>query len=104
MKNVTGYDLSKLMAGSFGTLAVLSEVTLKVLPQAEARVTLVVRGQSAREGAALLCKALGMPFEVTGAAWIPMFDESSVTALRLEGFSDSVADRAQSLTRSLGVS
>lgn len=104
VKNVTGYDLSKLMAGSFGTLAVLSEVTLKVLPQAEARVTLAVRGQSAREGAALLCKALGMPFEVTGAAWIPMFDESSVTALRLEGFSDSVADRAQSLTRSLGVS
>lgn len=104
VKNVTGYDLSKLMAGSFGTLAVLSEVTLKVLPRAQAQATLVMRGQTAREGAALLCKALGLPFEVTGAAWMPAFDGGSVTVLRLEGFADSVADRANSLTRLLGVS
>ncbi len=98
VKNVTGYDLSKLMAGSFGTLAVLSEVTLKVLPRAEARMTLVARGQSARDGAALLCRALGMPFDITGAAWVPLFGGESVTALRLEGFMDSVADRARTLT------
>ncbi|HEY4124998.1 MAG TPA: glycolate oxidase subunit GlcE [Rhizomicrobium sp.] len=104
VKNVTGYDLSKLMAGSFGTLAVLSEVTLKVLPQTQARATLIARGQSPRESIALMCRALGMPFDVTGAAWIPNFDNGPVTALRLEGFAESVADRANSLTRLLGVS
>lgn len=104
VKNVTGYDLSKLMAGSFGTLAVLSDVTLKVLPRAEASTTLVMRGQSPREAVSLMCRALGMPFEVTGAAWVPMFDGTPVTALRLEGFADSVADRAASLAALLGVS
>ncbi len=104
VKNVTGYDLSKLMAGSFGTLAVLSDVTLKVLPRAETSMTLIARGQSPREGVALLCKALGMPFDVTGAAWVPMFDGNSATALRLEGFADSVGDRAKSLRELLGVS
>lgn len=101
VKNVTGYDLSKLMAGSFGTLAVLSEVTLKVLPRTEAESTLIARGQTAQTGARLLCRALGLPFEITGAAWVPSFGGDAVTALRLEGFADSVADRAASLCRTL---
>jgi glycolate oxidase FAD binding subunit len=104
VKNVTGYDLSKLMAGSFGTLAVLSEITLKVLPRAQARTTLVLRGQPPRKGIALLNKALGQPFDVTGAAWLPDFNGASVTALRLEGFSDSVADRAATLSRQFDLS
>lgn len=104
VKNVTGYDLSKLMAGSFGTLSVLSDVTLKVLPLPEARATLVLRGQSAREGIALLNKALGQPFDITGAAWLPQFNGASATLLRLEGFSDSVADRAATLSQIFGLS
>jgi glycolate oxidase FAD binding subunit len=104
VKNVTGYDLSKLMAGSFGTLAVLTDLTLKVLPRPEAQVTLFRQGQSAREGGAMLRKALGMPFDVSGAAWVPNFNGESLTALRLEGFADSVADRAASLARALSVS
>ncbi|HVP84160.1 MAG TPA: glycolate oxidase subunit GlcE [Rhizomicrobium sp.] len=99
VKNVTGYDLSKLMAGSFGTLAVLSEVTLKVLPKPEARTTLIRRNQSARDTIKLLNKALGLPFDITGAAWSPDFN--GITALRLEGFADSVADRANTLSKFL---
>jgi len=99
VKNVTGYDLSKLMAGSFGTLAVLTDITLKVLPRPEAQATLVRTNQSARDGIALLNKALGQPYEITAAAWLPDFNGTSITALRLEGFTDSVADRAASLCR-----
>lgn len=104
VKNVTGYDLSKLMAGSFGTLAVLTDITLKVLPRPEARTTLVSRNQSARKGIALLNKALGQPFDITGAAWLPDFNGMSVTALRLEGFRDSVADRAATLAKQFDLS
>lgn len=104
VKNVTGYDLSKLMAGSFGTLAVLAEVTLKVLPRAQARTTLILRGQPARKAIALLNKALGQPFDITGAAWLSDFGGTSLTALRLEGFEDSVADRAAALSRQFDLS
>jgi glycolate oxidase FAD binding subunit len=104
VKNVTGYDHSKLMTGSFGTLAVLSEVTLKVLPRPEARATLVLKGKTARQVTALFREALAMPLDITGAAWVPSFSGESVAALRLEGFADSVADRAASLQRSFGVS
>src|SRR6185312_14637374 len=71
VKNVTGYDLSKLMTGSFGTLAVLSEVTLKVLPRPEARATLVLKGKTARQAITLFREALAMPLDITGAAWVP---------------------------------
>src|SRR6185437_2593670 len=81
VKNVTGYDLSKLMAGSFGTLAVLTDITLKVLPRPEAQATLVRTNQSARDGIALLNKALGQPYEITAAAWLPDFNGTSITAL-----------------------
>lgn len=103
VKNVTGYDLSKLMTGSFGTLAVLTEVTLKVLPRPECRVTLVAHGQPATEGVALLSKALASPLDVSAAVWVSEHEGTSVTALRLEGFSDSVAERAAALKRLLGV-
>lgn len=102
VKNVTGYDLPKLMAGSFGTLSVLCDVTLKVLPRPKARTTLVVRGLAAKDGAALLRRVLGMPLEISGAAFVPEFDGTSVTAMRLEGFAEFVADRAQDLARATG--
>ena len=83
MKNVTGYDLVKLMAGAHGTLGVLSEVSLKVLPCPETSSTLVLHGLTDVQAVAALAKALGSPFEVTAAAHDPAARE---TILRVEGF------------------
>ena len=92
MKNVTGYDLVKLMCGSWGTLGVLTEVSLKVLPSVEAELTLVLDGVDASTAVAAMSRALGSPFEVSGAAWI-----GGQVWLRLEGFEASVAYRAGQL-------
>jgi len=92
MKNVTGYDLARLMAGSWGTLGVLSEVSLKVLAAPEAEATLVMGGLEADAGVAVLSRALGTPYEVSGAAFL-----GGQVRLRLEGFADSVTYRASAL-------
>ncbi len=97
MKNVTGYDLVKLLAGSFGTLGVLSEVALKVLAISETQVSVVARGLSDRQGVAMLTRALGSPFDVTGAAHLACVAGNTTTMIRLEGFTDSVAYRADRL-------
>ncbi|MGJ8626301.1 MAG: FAD-binding protein [Sulfitobacter sp.] len=87
MKNVTGYDLVKLMAGSFGTLGVLSEVSLKVLPKPETQATLVLQRLSDAKVVQVMSQAMGSPFEVTGAAHDPALAQ---TVLRIEGFEASV--------------
>ena len=72
VKNVTGYDLCKLMAGSYGTLAALEEVTVKVLPRPEAAATVLLCGLDAGGGGReLMAAALGSPHEVSGAAYLP---------------------------------
>ena len=97
MKNVTGYDLVKLMAGSWGTLGVLSEVAFKLLPAPAAGGTLVFDGLDVARGVALMAAGLGSPYDVTGAAFLP----DGRAALRIEGFAASVRYRAQALTAHL---
>ncbi|WP_264211381.1 FAD-binding protein [Leisingera thetidis] len=98
MKNVTGYDLVKLMCGAHGTLGVLTEVSLKVLPRAEAAVTVTVTGVDLPGALRAMAAALGSPFDVTGAAYDP---ESQIVCIRVEGFADSVDYRSARLAEVL---
>jgi glycolate oxidase FAD binding subunit len=82
------------MAGSWGTLGVLSEVSLKVMPKPEATATLIVSGLSDREAVRAMSSALGSPFDVTGAAHDP---QAGQTYVRIEGFNQSVSYRAEQL-------
>ncbi|HTI68062.1 MAG TPA: glycolate oxidase subunit GlcE [Caulobacteraceae bacterium] len=108
VKNVTGYDLSKLMAGSWGTLAVLSEVTIKVLPRPERACTVVVSGLDTAPAVAAMTTALAAPAEVSGASWLPARMAALVglamepaLLLRLEGSGPAVAWRARALSAML---
>ena len=98
MKNVTGYDLARLLAGSHGTLGVLSEVALKVLPRPETAAMLQVAGLEDARAVAALSAALTSPFEVTGAAHLPRGEDGAPqTLVRIEGFAASVAYRVARL-------
>ncbi len=99
MKNVTGLDLVKLVAGSHGTLGFLTEVTFRVLPKPERVVTLAWAGLSDEAAIALLATALGSPFEPMAAAHLPagIGGVAARTLLRLENFSDSIAYRGAAL-------
>ena len=98
MKNVTGYDLVRLMTGAYGTLGVLTEVSLKVLPDVEGQTTLVLDGLDDVTAIAAMSAALGSPYEVTGVAHDPA---AGKTRFRLEGFKNSVAYRAGELAKVL---
>jgi glycolate oxidase FAD binding subunit len=92
MKNVTGYDLSKLLAGSWGTLAVLDVVTVKVLPAPDQTRTLVLLGLADDAAVKAMCLAMGSSHDVSGAA-----HRAGRTALRLEGVAPSVDARLKGL-------
>jgi glycolate oxidase FAD binding subunit len=115
VKNVTGYDLCKLLAGSWGTLAVMTEVTLKVMPKPESERTLMLAGLDDLIANRAMTAALGSSFDVSGAAHLPNSafrpatgalaglgsQGQAITLLRLEGIAASVADRANSLGKTL---
>jgi glycolate oxidase FAD binding subunit len=99
VKNVTGYDLSKLMCGSWGTLAVLGEVTIKVMPLPETQISVGIRGLGHEEAVKAMTAALQSSAEVSAAAHVPRLAEPrpSQTMLRLEGIEASVNARAGTL-------
>lgn len=107
VKNVTGYDLARALTGSWGTLAVATEVTVKVLPRPQTETTITVGGLDPEAGVAALSRALGSPADVSGAAHLPadvapaVVDgaEGPVTLVRVEGFGPSVEARAAALSR-----
>jgi glycolate oxidase FAD binding subunit len=115
VKNVTGYDVCKLLAGAWGTLSVMTEVTLKVMPRAESERTLVLRGLDDIAANKAMTAALGSPFDVSGAAHLPgsalrttqgtlgeiALPDQSVTLIRLEGITASASQRAVSLSTTL---
>ncbi|MGE5512604.1 MAG: glycolate oxidase subunit GlcE [Bacteroidota bacterium] len=113
MKNVTGYDLTRGLSGSWGTLAVLTEVTFKVMPLPEETASLVMFGLADEIAIEVLCTAMGTPYEVSGAVHLQQplsarlwhastrAQHKAVTALRLENFSRSVAYRLQRLKEEL---
>ncbi len=96
MKNVTGYDLVKLFSGSWGRLGVLTEVSLKVLPIPETSATLLIDAADATDAVGVMTQAMASAFDVSGAAYDPA---AGHVALRVEGFTGSVAYRAEALRR-----
>lgn len=115
MKNVTGYDLCRGLAGSWGTLACLTQVTFKVLPMPDDALTLIYPGLTEDIGVELLCAAMQLPYEVSGTAHLPEAVAArlgldglrslgqSITALRIENTKASVTYRARELAEKLKV-
>lgn len=111
MKNVTGLDLAKLLAGSHGALALMTEVTFRLLPVPETAATIVVSGLNDAEAAAAMATAVSLSVEVSGAAHLPesvrgrfvggALPDGAATVLRLEGLAASVAVRSEKLTAAM---
>jgi glycolate oxidase FAD binding subunit len=93
VKNVTGYDLPKLLAGSWGRLGAMTELTLKVLPAPRCTVTLMAVGLAAEAAHALMAAALGSNADVSAAAHLAR----GITLLRIAGFAPSVEYRCAAL-------
>jgi len=107
MKNVTGYDIPKLMCGAYGTLGVVTEVGLKVMPKSEIVRTLAIPGLPDGKAIAAMSAALAMPCDVSAAAHLPrsvsreLGFSDAVTLLRVEGFETQATYRVESLTGAL---
>ena len=114
VKNVTGYDLSKILSGSFGTLAVLSEITIKVLPKPESNKTLFINNPHLKKGLDYLNISLSSSSDPSGAVFYPenfrsffTFNDLTfsgpITAIRIEGSTSSIDHRIKKLTNELKV-
>jgi glycolate oxidase FAD binding subunit len=112
VKNVTGYDLSKLMTGSWGTLAIMYELTLKTMPAAETTRTLFLYGAEDDEALRWMNKILSQNFAISGAAHIPLATAkqwggldgtpTSLTAFRLEGTQQATQSKLNELQILIG--
>lgn len=101
VKNVTGYDLPKVIAGSWGRLAAITELTLKVLPRPRMIRTMAIAGLAPAAAQAAMAAAMGGPAEVGAAAHLPALDGRALTLFRIQGFGPSVAARCDLLPRLL---
>jgi glycolate oxidase FAD binding subunit len=111
VKNVTGYDICKLLAGSWGTLAAMTDVTIKTLPRAETEATVLVLNLDDGAARKAMSAATGSFADVSAAAHLPAtvagripetaVGRAAVTAFRLEGVAPSVADRKGVLEKTL---
>ena len=114
VKNVTGYDLSKILSGAFGTLAVLSEITIKVLPKPESNKTLFINNPHLKKGLEYLHLSLSSSSDPSGAVFYPEIFRSfftfndltfsgPITAIRMEGSTLSIDHRIKKLTDEIKV-
>ena len=114
VKNVTGYDLCKLISGSFGTLSVLTELSVKVLPKPQSSKTLIINNPHIKKSIEYLGTALSSSSDPSGGVFYPeQFDQSftfndlthkgALTAIRIEGPSNSVDHRIKNLSTELGL-
>ena len=114
VKNVTGYDLCKLISGSFGTLSVLTELSVKVLPKPQSSKTLIINNPHIKKAIEYLGTALSSSSDPSGGVFYPeQFDQSftfndlthkgALTAIRIEGPSNSVDHRIKNLSTELGL-
>ena len=123
VKNVTGYDLSKLICGSYGTLIALTEITFKVLPAPEESKTLIIHNQKIESALYLLEKSISSSNDVSGAVFLPkdpavpgcimdiektfklndLKQDGSITAIRIEGSKKSIQQRIENLVNELKI-
>jgi len=123
VKNVTGYDLSKLICGSYGTLVALTEITFKVLPLPEESKTLVINNQKIEKAVYFLDKSISSSNDISGAVFFPdkpmisgssmnientfklndLKQEGSITAIRIEGSKNSIDHRIENLINELQI-
>ena len=123
VKNVTGYDLSKLICGSYGTLVALTEITFKVLPLPEESKTLVINNQKIEKAVHFLDKSISSSYDISGAVFFPdkpmisgssmnientfklndLKQEGSITAIRIEGSKNSIDHRIENLINELEI-
>jgi glycolate oxidase FAD binding subunit len=115
VKNVTGYDLSKIITGSFGTLSVFTEISVKVLPKSDLTKTLVIENPHLKKGLEYLNIALGSSTDPSGGVFYPenfrnqfvfndLTTEGPITAIRIEGSKLSVDERINQLLKELNIS
>mgnify|MGYP001179905805 CR=1 FL=1 len=114
VKNVTGYDLSKIITGSYGTLGVISEISIKVLPKPPSVKSLIIHNAQLKKSLDYINISLSSSSDVSGAVFYPEYfnekfklndlvNKGPLTALRIEGVSSSIDDRIQNLTNELGL-
>lgn len=102
VKNVTGYDLSKVLSGSFGTLGPLTELCFKVWPKPETQQTLAIDNLDTAAAVQLMLNFAGRPCEITGLAHLPTHNaQDTQTCVRVEGPAPAVQSQLEGLKKNI---